>query len=120
MKRIVNREYLLTRDEVRDAIYEWLRAKDIPVPDSSDLLAMTDERKTIERLIGSLRYIEAQARANHPGALQVILANATAALSDEHDNVRNALGRQPLHDDHHPRCDCGHLFEICSHPNCDQ
>lgn len=24
----------------------------------------------------------------------------------------------PGDDDHLPRCDCGHLFEICSKPNC--
>jgi hypothetical protein len=42
MKRTVHRTYHITRDEVRDAIYEWLRAKDIPVPDSSDLLMFTD------------------------------------------------------------------------------
>lgn len=22
--------------------------------------------------------------------------------------------------DNDPRCDCGHLFEICNHPNCSQ
>lgn len=40
MKRVVDRRYLLTREEVLDAIYEYLRAKDVPVPDSSNLLML--------------------------------------------------------------------------------
>ena len=42
----------------------------------------TKEQIKIERLEGTLRYILAQARAGHAGALNVIAANAEAALND--------------------------------------
>lgn len=38
MKRSVDRMYYLSRDEVRDAIWYWLKENDVPVPESSNTL----------------------------------------------------------------------------------
>lgn len=34
MKRTIKRQFDLTEEEVRAAIYDWLKAQDIPVPAS--------------------------------------------------------------------------------------
>ena len=50
--------------------------------------------KQNKRLRGTLRYIETQARLAHPGALQVIQANAEKALSDQQAALLSALEKK--------------------------
>lgn len=55
-------------------------------------LAIADERaKESTELRGVLRYIAAQAKSDHPGALRVILINAEAALDGSQDKTREML-----------------------------
>lgn len=53
-----------------------------------ELSWLRDENK---RLTGTMRYIAAQAKAGHVGALRVIQSNAEAALSDQHQQMMRTI-----------------------------
>jgi len=70
-------------EKLQKALIEATRAIDEAVETASYALTkLAAERRKSKRLEGTLQYILAQVKANHPGALQVVLANAEMALSD--------------------------------------
>lgn len=70
-------------EKLQKALIEATRAIDEAVETASYALTkLAAERRKSKRLEGTLQYILAQVKANHPGVLQVVLANAEMALSD--------------------------------------
>jgi len=70
-------------EKLQKALIEATRAIDEAVETANYALTkLAAERRKSKRLEGTLQYILAQVKANHPGVLQVVLANAEMALSD--------------------------------------
>lgn len=43
MKRLVDRKYILSSDEIREAVWAWLKSKDIPTPQKPDMLYVSSD-----------------------------------------------------------------------------
>ena len=70
-------------EKLQKALIEATGAIDEAVETANYALTkLAAERRKSKRLEGTLQYILAQVKANHPGVLQVVLANAEMALSD--------------------------------------
>lgn len=46
------------------------------------------------------------------------ITDPISGLTFDIENYDGPIGPSWLGTDHSPRCDCGHLFEICDHPRC--